>query len=166
MSLLRIYIHAVWAVKYRDALLSKEIKPMLVDSIHGLLAFHGHRPIITNCEPDHVHTLFRYMANQQHMGELMKAVKGGSSRTINEAFFDPARPFRFQGGYGAFSVCPTHVAGKAQYIRDQEIIHQQRRWDEEYFEMISACPPEDLDPGIEAENEPFVTYFEGLVDRE
>ena len=158
MSYLKVYIHAVWSVKYRDALLTPEMNPALVESIHGLLVARGHKPIATNSERDHAHTLFRFSCRED-IGDTMQAIKGGSSKVLNEAFFSEATPFRWQGGYGAFSVCPTHVKGKAQYIRDQQIIHTRRRFEEEYLEMLSEHPPLELD------DEESVPYWRPLEDR-
>ena len=158
MSLIKIYLHAVWAVKYRDAVLTKEMKPALIDSIHGLLREKGHTPIITNYEPDHIHALFRFSARED-IGTTMQALKGGSSKVLNQRFFSHSRPFRWQGGYAAFSICPTHVKGKAQYVRDQEIIHANRRFEEEYYEMLAEHPPVDLD------DKPSKPYWEPLADR-
>ena len=165
MSLLRIYVHAVWSVKYRDAVLTKAMRPTLIDSMHRLLVSHGHTPVISNYEPDHVHCLFKYAADKQTLSDLMQAVKGGASKTLNEYFFTSDKPFRWQKGYGAFSVCPSHVQGKAQYVRDQEMIHAHRRWEQEFADLLDEHPPCDLDEDAETEGERAVRYFEGLVER-
>ena len=159
MSCIRVYVHAVWAVKYRDAVLTREMRPLLIASINGLLRKRGHTPIITNFEPDHVHTIFKFSCRED-IGLAMKAAKGGSSKAINENFFSSDKKFRWQGGYGAFSVCPSHVESKKQYVRDQEIIHARRRFEEEYDQMIDECPEDLHDP------EEHRHYFDPLMDRE
>ena len=160
MSLLKCYVHAVWAVKYRQRLLGPEMKTELIDSIHGLLKSRGHQPIITNFEPDHVHSLFRF-SMREDIGSAMKALKGGSSQRQNEVFFkhNTATPFRWQGGYAVFSVCPTHVRSKAQYVRDQRIIHERRAFLDEYVQLRSEHPPLDLD-----ESGGHNHYFDPLAD--
>ncbi len=165
MSLVRCYIHAVWAVKFRDAVLTREMRPILVKSIHGILASLGQKPIITNNEPDHVHSIFRYFPNRKLLSDIMQAIKGGSSETLNRECFTKESPFRWQGGYGAFSVCPEHVKSKAQYVRDQETIHRERQWNQEYADMVRKCPPEELEENVTAEGERYVTHFEDLVWR-
>jgi len=90
----------------------------------------------------------------------MQAIKGGSSKVLNEMFFSHQAPLRWLGGYGAFSVCPTHVDNKAQYVRDQQIIHARRRFEEEYLEMIAKHPPLQLD------DEESMPYWRPLIERE
>lgn len=144
VSLIKIYLHAVWAVKYRDAVLQPEMKPLVVDTIHSLLAARGHRPIVTNFEPDHLHALFRWSAKEP-LPTTMQAVKGASSKSLNDVYFAGEAPFRWQGGYAAFSVCPTHVQSKAQYVRDQQLIHARRAFEREYAELLAEHPPAGLD---------------------
>lgn len=159
MSLVKCYVHAVWAVKYRRRLLDRErMRGVLVQSVHEMLVARGHYPIITNFEPDHVHSIFGF-SMREDISLTMKAVKGGSSRRLNEVFFGADAPFRWQKGYGVFSVCPTHVGSKAQYVRDQQIIHAYRDFLKEYDQLVAEHPPLELHP-----NDGHVHYFDPLVD--
>ena len=133
----------MWAVKYRDAVLRPEMKPLVVDTIHRVLADRGHTPFATNFEPDHLHTLFKFTARED-IGKTLQAIKGTSSHNLNAAFFAKADRFRWQSGYAAFSVCPTHVRSKKQYIDDQQEIHARRRFELEYRDMLDEAPLLDL----------------------
>jgi len=44
--------------------------------------------------------------------------------------------FRWQNGYGAFSVSPSNVEDVRQYIRSQKSHHQNITFEEEYEEII------------------------------
>ena len=138
MSAIRVYVHVVWAVKFRRALLLPDEVPVLRDFIHTALTARGHEPLITNAEPDHLHTLFRFSCRED-IGATMNDVKGNSSRELNKERRASGLPdFKWQGGYGAFSVSYSGLDGVKVYIRDQQRIHATRRGTflEEYDELI------------------------------
>ena len=138
MSAIRVYVHAVWAVKFRRALIAPSELSPLIEHIETALTTRGHKPIITNAEPDHLHTLFRFSCRED-IGALMNDVKGNSSKLLNKGRSAEGRElFRWQGGYGAFSVSFSGLEGVKGYIRDQQRIHAARRGTflDEYEELI------------------------------
>ena len=140
MSAIRVYVHAVWAVKFRRALLLPDEVPPLREFIHTALTTRGHEPIISNAEPDHLHMLFRFSCRED-IGAVMNDIKGNSSRRLNEDRRARGLPdFRWQGGYGAFSVSFSGLTNVKAYIRDQRRIHAARRGTflEEYDELIRS----------------------------
>lgn len=75
---------------------------------------------------DHAHLLARLPATIAP-AELAKQVKGSSAPLNHAAGIH--RAFRWQGGYGAFSVSKRHVPLVADYILRQEEHHRdQRTW--------------------------------------
>ena len=154
MSAIRVYVHAVWAVKYRRALIEPPELSPLIEHIETTLTTRGHSPIVTNAEPDHLHTLFRFSCRED-IGALMNDVKGNSSRLLNEIRRAEGRElFRWQGGYGAFSVSFSGLEPVKRYISEQERIHAARRQTflEEYDELIKKTTWVDERPH----------YFEAL----
>ena len=154
MSAIRVYVHAVWAVKYRRALIKPAERSVLIEFIDTALANRGHEPVVTNAQPDHLHTLFRFSCRED-IGALMNDIKGNSSRQLNEARRAERRcRFRWQGGYGAFSVAYSGLEAVKRYIIDQERIHAMRRQNflEEYDELIAKTTWMDEKPH----------YFEAL----
>jgi putative transposase len=73
--------------------------------------------------PDHVHLLVR-MATTISLSELMKHVKGGSSRLIRRDLA-PTAFFQWQGSYGVYSVSPSHKKRVVAYIQNQERRHHE-----------------------------------------
>ena len=65
----------------------------------------------------------------------MQAVKGDSSKWINDKKFVPGR-FSWQEGYGAFSYSKSHVSNVIQYIQNQEQHHRTRTFIEEYHDLL------------------------------
>ena len=70
---------------------------------------------------DHLHLLVN-LAPTISMADLMKHVKGGSSRFVSEELC-PGEWFQWQGHYGAFSVSARDKQRVISYIRNQKDHH-------------------------------------------
>ena len=71
--------------------------------------------------PDHVHLLV-LLSNTVTIADLMRHVKGGSSRFVPKRL-TPGSWFAWQGSYGAFSVSPAYIPKVVAYIQDQKQHH-------------------------------------------
>ena len=71
--------------------------------------------------PDHVHILARFKSDVS-VAEMLKLIKGNSSKWLNE---QPGRSerFRWQPGYGAFSVSESRAPAVRTYIQRQPEHH-------------------------------------------
>jgi len=130
----RIHLHVVFAVKFRQALISKEWKERLHQYITGIIQRYQHKVLAINSMPDHVHILFG-MRPDQSLSELMRMVKGDSSEWINQNKLSPY-PFRWQEGYGAFSYAPSQLPEVVQYIQQQEEHHSKKSFRDEYIHIL------------------------------
>ena len=74
----QLYIHFVFAVKYRQATIKEEWEIRLQKYITGTVQNNGHKLLAINTMPDHLH-LFVGLNPKQSISELMKLVKGDSS---------------------------------------------------------------------------------------
>jgi putative transposase len=79
----QVYIQAVFAVKYREALITNECKSKILSVIGNLINETGCKTIIVNGVEDHVHCLLSLKPTIS-VSELMKIVKGKSSKFIND----------------------------------------------------------------------------------
>ena len=52
---------------------------------------------------------------------LLRALEGASGNSANKARRDP--PFRWQEGYGAFSVSESHIESVIEYVKNQRAHH-------------------------------------------
>ena len=135
-SFTQLFIHAVFAVKFREALISPDWEAQLHKVICTKLKELGHSPIITNGTEDHIHMLWRHNRNHS-LPETMRLVKGISSHWVNHVSPCPVL-FRYQHGYGAFTVSPSRVKSVIRYIRNQRIHHQQKDFLVEYASFLSV----------------------------
>ena len=79
---------------------------------------------------DHVHILFR-MSKVIDIAKFIREVKRESSKWIKTIGHELGT-FRWQSGYGAFSVSLAHIDGLTQYIRNQEAHHKEESFQDEF----------------------------------
>ncbi len=139
----QIHIQAVFAVQNRQSLIQKGWKSELYKYMTAILQNEGHKLLQINGMPDHVHVFFGMRPNQS-LSDLMKKLKGESSKWINKKEFTESR-FSWQEGYGAFSYAKSQVPQVIQYIQKQEEHHRIKTFTEEYLEFLQAFEI-DYDP--------------------
>jgi REP element-mobilizing transposase RayT len=130
----QLYIQLVFAVKFRDRLLSKEIRENVFKYINGIITNLGHKPIITNGVEDHIH-VFIGLNPSKSISETVKEIKRSSSIYINEQSWFKTK-FQWQEGYGAFSYSRSHIERVYNYILNQEAHHKKKTFRNEYLEFL------------------------------
>lgn len=125
----------VFAVKYRDRLLAKEIRAEIFSYMSGILTNRKHKSIIINGMSDHVHILFGSNPNDK-LSDLVACLKRDSSSFINEKNWFKGK-FHWQDGYGAFSYGRSQLDKIYNYILNQENHHSRRTFHEEYTELLN-----------------------------
>ena len=79
----QIYIHLVFAVKYRDSVIHKSWRHELYQYIIGLIEHRGHKVYAIGGMSDHIHILVS-LSPKQAISELVQEVKRASSLWIKE----------------------------------------------------------------------------------
>lgn len=130
----QVYIQAVFAVKYRAAVLDKEWRASVFSVIGNLINETGCKTIIVNGVEDHVHCFFGLKPTVS-ISELMKIVKAKSSKYINDNRFLLNR-FEWQEGYGAFSYSHKQLDSVFNYIKNQEKHHAETTFQDEYLATL------------------------------
>lgn len=130
----QIYLQAVFAVKYRNALLDKTWRSQLFGVIGNLINEANCKTIIVNGVEDHVHC-FLGLRPAVSVAELMKTVKAKSSKYINDHKLTPER-FEWQVGYGVFSYHRSLVETVFKYIQNQEKHHRVQTFGDEYLGLL------------------------------
>ena len=130
----QLYIHIVFAVKYRERLLTKEIRDELFKYISGIITNRKHKVIIINGVADHIHILIGLNPNDK-ISDLVGCIKRETSSFINEKKWFRGK-FHWQDGYGAFSYSRLQLDNIYKYIANQEIHHKKKTFREEYVELL------------------------------
>ena|ERR1051326_95181 len=130
----QIYIHIVFAVRFREALISKVWKEQLHKYITGIIQNQGHKLIAINTMPDHIH-IFIGMKPDGALSDLVRDIKRDSSNFVNQEI-RTSRKFNWQEGFGAFSYSHSQIDSVVKYIINQEQHHHRKTFREEYEKML------------------------------
>ena len=136
----QLYIHVVFAVKYRQAMLNPEWDHRLRLYITAIVQNNGHKMFCINNMPDHIHILIS-LSPKQSISDLIGLVKGDSSEWINNNRLTEKK-FRWQAGFSAFSVSKSVVSRVALYIENQQQHHQRKNFIVEQKMMIESFDEE------------------------
>lgn len=131
----QLLIQAVFAVKYREAVILPSFKPKLCAVIGNLINENNCKTLIVNGVEDHIHCLFG-MKPTVSISELMKNVKAKSSKYVNDNNLTPKR-FEWQIGYGVFSYKARDLDMMYNYILNQEKHHAKKSFKKEYLELLN-----------------------------
>lgn len=124
----------VFAVKYRERLLKKEIRDEVFSYISGIVSNRKHKSLIINGVSDHIHILIGLNPNDK-ISDLVGTIKKSSSTFINEKGWFRGK-FHWQDGYGAFSYGKSQLDEVYKYIANQEVHHKKRTFREEYLKFL------------------------------
>ena len=130
----QIYLHIVFAVEGRQSLIAPEHNEELQKYITGIVHAQKHKLIAINNLPDHLHLLVGFRPDAA-LSDLVRDVKAGSSKFINEKHWMPGR-FRWQEGFGAFSHSRSQLDTVIRYIQDQQKQHARKSFRQEYVELL------------------------------
>ncbi len=83
---------------------------------------------------DHVHVLC-FMSRTRTIADLVRDLKKDSSKWIKTKD-GVSNDFRWQEGYGAFSISPSHVGALKEYIANQEAHHRRETFQDEYRRLL------------------------------
>lgn len=131
----QLYIHCVFAVKYRAALLNTDWDEKVRLYITAILQNHDHKMLAINNVHDHLH-LFFGLNPKESISDIMRVVKSESSEWINKKKLTNHK-FSWQEGYGAFSHSASQVDNVVKYIHNQQEHHKKVLFIDEYKKMLA-----------------------------
>jgi len=134
-SLAQVYLHIVYGTKHREPFLTdRAIRQEMHAYLGSIIKAHDSIPVCVGGVAEHVHilcTLPRTVTYAKLVGES----KRSSSRWIKTKG-RPYANFRWQNGYGAFSVSHSILPKVRNYILRQEEHHQKKTFEKEYLEFL------------------------------
>ncbi len=117
----QLYLHCVWGTWDRLPLVTPDIQNIIYNAIVKQCNDLGCTVIAIGGVADHVHLLTGYPPNLT-ISELIGKAKGSSSHLVTHEI-KPGTFFKWQGGYGAFTVSHRGIDKVADYIRNQAQHH-------------------------------------------
>jgi putative transposase len=120
----QLYLHGVWGTWDRLPLVTADIQNIIYNAIAKQCRELECTVIAIGGVADHVHLLTDYPPSLT-ISELIGKAKGSSSHLITHEI-KPGSFFKWQGGYGAFTVSHHNIDQVANYIRNQAQHHNQK----------------------------------------
>jgi REP element-mobilizing transposase RayT len=135
MGYVKIWIHAIWATKYREPLLKPELRKTIFTHIRENARKKEIFLDFINGHEEHVHALIS-LNSTQSIDKVVMLLKGESSFWVNKSGLI-AKKFAWQDEYCAVSVSESLVPRVRKYIAGQEEHHRRKTFQEEYDELMS-----------------------------
>ncbi len=134
-SLARLWTHLIFSTKDRHPFLSDlTVREDMHAYLATILRSHDCFTLIVGGSDDHVHALFALSRNHS-IADIVKEIKRTSSawiKTVERRY----SKFRWQAGYGAFSVSQSNLAQVRRYIETQEQHHRRKTFQDEFRSFL------------------------------
>jgi len=134
MPYIKAWMHIVWATKQRQPLLTKAVRQNVFNHIKQNAAVKGIYIDCVNGHADHVHILASLGADQT-IAKVVQLLKGESAFWINQSKLINQK-LEWQDDYFAVSISESNVGAVRAYIRNQEIHHTKKTFQQEYDEFM------------------------------
>ena len=123
-SLSKLYIHIIFRTKKGEFKLTRTVQEELYAYIDTILKAKESTAIIINGSDDHIHILC-ILSKNIALSKLIEEIKKNSSKWLKTKGSTLGN-FKWQNGYGAFSVSQSQVENVKKYINNQEKHHKKR----------------------------------------
>jgi len=119
-----IYFHFIWGTQDGDPLISKDIERPVYRCIVSQVQKLGCQVLAINGVPDHIHLVVKVRSTVP-VALLIKQAKGVSAKFIND-HLQVKTKFRWQSGYGAFTISRWDLPMIINYVNNQRTHHLDR----------------------------------------
>ncbi|MGD9645769.1 MAG: IS200/IS605 family transposase [Pirellulales bacterium] len=133
-SLAKVYIHAIFSTKHREAVLADAWREELFQVLGGAANSLGCQSMIVGGMSDHVHLLFQ-LGRTISLADAISRIKTGASAWVNQTR-GLSSSFHWQNGYAAFSVSQSNLAAVREYIHRQPEHHAKQSFADELREWL------------------------------
>ncbi|WP_337866821.1 IS200/IS605 family transposase [Ignavibacterium sp.] len=142
MPFINIYLHVIWSTKNRSKIITRELKPLLIEHIKSNAFLKGIFIDRINCVMDHIHLIIS-LGSDQTIGKVVQLLKGESSFWINKNKLVKGK-FEWQDDYIAVSISKSILDKLRKYVDNQEEHHRIKSYIEEVEEFRKKYGFEDL----------------------
>jgi REP element-mobilizing transposase RayT len=119
-----IYFHFIWCTKDRYPFIEANIERPIYRCIVRQIHKSGSKVLAINGVPDHIHLVVK-MRSAVSVSNLVKQAKGVSSKFINDHLGFKGE-FRWQSGYGAFTISRWDLTQIINYVKRQKTHHLEK----------------------------------------
>jgi len=134
-TLTSILVHIVFSTKNREPLIPESVEADLFAYIGGICRGSGCALLAAGAAADHIHLLVS-LAKTARVSDLLLEIKRDTSSWIKQKA-PGLGGFRWQEGYGAFSVGRSQVESLHRYFARQKSHHQRMSFQEELLALLN-----------------------------
>ncbi|MBN2348431.1 MAG: IS200/IS605 family transposase [Bacteroidales bacterium] len=134
MPYVKVWIHSVWSTYKGTPLLTKEIRPLMLEHIRENAKNKNIYIDCINGYTNHLHCLFS-LRSDQTITKVMQLIKGESAFWINKQQL-LRQKFAWQEEYYAVSIGESDLKRVRNYIKNQETHHSKRTFEQEWVEFL------------------------------
>lgn len=133
-SLSNVLLHIIFSTKEREPWLDSDVGPRMHSYLATICRDLGSQFVHVGGVSEHVHVVTN-LPRTLSIAEFIEQTKKTSSKWI-KAVDVRYRGFRWQRGYGAFSVSPSQLQAVLNYIDTQQEHHRTRSFQDEYRDIL------------------------------
>jgi putative transposase len=130
----QINLHIVFAVKYREKLISETWEDALHKYISGIVRLKNQKLLAINGMPDHIH-IFISIVPSCSIADLVREIKKSSTQFVNSNGYCN-KNFRWQEGYAVFSYHRNSTSKVVNYILNQKKHHSKESYEDEFIRTL------------------------------
>ena len=130
-----LLVHVVLCTKERRPLLDEELKERLVPYLAGIAERLGAQLLAANGPADHIHLLMLFRPAVA-LADLVRSMKGSSSKWIHDTWPSSRATFAWQQGYAAFTVSQSARERVEKYIGAQQEHHRRASFQQELRSLL------------------------------
>lgn len=130
---LSLHYHLVFSTKDRNPIIAAAWRADLHSYLGACIATAGGIAQKVGGVADHVHALIGLKATHC-LANVLQDIKTATSRWLHNEV--GVTEFRWQEGYGAFTVSVSNRSRVAGYIARQEAHHRKRSFEDEYLDLL------------------------------
>jgi REP element-mobilizing transposase RayT len=129
-----VYVHLIFSTKDREPFLTdKPLRTSLHSQLGGISKKLQSPTLIVGGVEDHVHLLAR-LSRTIAIADWVKELKRVSNGWLKEQ--GQIKKFRWQAGYGAFSVSKSNLDSVKDYVLNQETHHRKMTFQDELRSIL------------------------------
>ena len=133
-SLACLLAHVVFSTKHRQRIIADDVRDDLHGYIGGILRNLKGTLLHAGSVEDHIHLLVAHPRTSSP-AQLVEEIKTGSSawiKTMGKCYSN----FHWQGGYGIFSISPSHRPALERYLNNQSEHHKKVAFQDEFRRLL------------------------------
>ena len=127
-------VHYVWSTAERRTMIDPEWEDRLYGYMGEILRKKSSHLICAGGMPDHLHVLVS-LSSTMSISQCANVLKSNSSAWVHEEITGK-RNFRWQSGYGAFTVSKSSEDKVIRYIKNQKEHHRRQTFEVEFVALL------------------------------